>query len=56
MLRRLAEDEGVAQAAAPAKDEEIDEADYANYKGDETTVTNQDAPEAEAEEEELYTR
>ena len=50
------EDEGVAQAAAPAKDEEIDEADYANYKGDETTVTNQDAPEAEAEEEELYTR
>ena len=56
IIESLDDEDDAAVASAPAKDEEIDEADYANYKGDETTVTDQDAPAADAEEEELYTK
>ncbi len=49
------EEEAVNSAAAPDKDEEIDEADYANYKGDEAAEGVQDDAQAE-EEEELYTK
>ena len=52
IIESLDDDQEAVEAPAADKDQEIDEADYANYKGDES---NESAP-VETEEEDLYTK
>ena len=49
------EETAINSSAAPDKDQEIDEADYANYKGDESNVDSNEESE-ETEEDDLYTK